>query len=567
MQPQLQVEFSPRNASQLIDDHLAFVPNSSGGGSIQSIHYTEEARRLQLFDASRCRDATSSEAEHATWRIVHGKVCTPPPKDYAFWHDMQDSAFLGGWSVPKLTVRNGMPGAGNVRWPYWWGATTNSYSHTNSNDAGADIYELTVETVRKFQYSYPFQYFRRGRRDWFYPSVPSRTAGAFFERLRAYHWGIAITNASLRTFGEAQFEAAAQDDNFWRPYLLAEAEMFDSIAQALVSPQIGTYRPAPNFTPSDSTRPLFDPDGSSDAAGMFTIDAATGRYIDPAFDGGPAGGGSWDYQNWVAWTGFGIEKEDAARALTDGRGVFFLISRESYLDGRNLNISFRSDMPQAIDRLLGGVLSGDWETIAPHVERGELFPEVQLLDLGADVPTRPAPADTHLLFPNISYRQQLGALIWGHLFSRLSTDNVLADKLRVWVDGLTGEISIPEVDQVRFFNPESGITYIARRFGSQTIDGKDVDAGIGSRMLHRANLLVSKAFEVEVDDEDNPILDDFGQPLLVRDDEGRVIPIIDDVRGDTGVPINRMRSYVGLLDAAVQVNHLVGFGPFPQASP
>src|SRR5690606_19870535 len=104
--------------------------------------------------------------------------------------------------------------------------------------------------------------FRRARRDWYYGGVPARTAGAFFERLRGYHWSIAIQNSLLRGQGERTFVEAAEDDDDWRPYLMAETEMFDAIAKALLMPQIGDYRKAENFQQSDPTRDLFDPDGT-----------------------------------------------------------------------------------------------------------------------------------------------------------------------------------------------------------------------------------------------------------------------------------------------------------------
>jgi len=568
--PQLeQFNFVGRLYSQLFDDHLVVKE-----GSLTTEHYTSAAREMELFDASRCRSASDEEKATAGWRIVHGKVCSPPPKDYAAWDDFTNDPLMEGQyiglSAPRAQVKPGVPGEGKFRWPYRWGVSTNSYPHANSTDAGADIYELTMETIRKFDYSYVFNYFRRGRRDWFYADIPSRTAGAFFERLRGYHWSIAITNSFLRGQGEDAFTAASRSDDDWKPYLMAETEMFDAIARALLMPQIGDYRKADNFRQSDPTRDLFDPDGEeldeesgemvvgSDAE--FTIDAATGRFIDPAFASGPNGGGSWDYQNWLGWIGFGSEKVDALRTLVDGRSVFFFVSRSNYLDGRNLNINFRADMGRAVDRLLGGLLSRDWESIAPYVERGVRNPEVKIMDLNAEVPTRPPSDQSNLLFPNVSYRQQLGALVWGHVFSRLNTDLSLSNKLRIYVDGFQSQVNIPEDQQIRFYNPDSGFTYIARRYGQEEIDGRMVDSGIASRMLERANLMLLEAYEVEEDEEGNTLYDSFHTPVLKEDEEGHAV--LKKEYEETA--INTLRNYVGLLDMAVQINDMVGYGPTPE---
>lgn len=570
-----QQQFGVRNWSQITDDNLVNYPSplelagTQGQTFVQPMHYTEQARRMRVFDPSRCRDATPDEIEHAEWRIVHGLVCAAPPKDHARWEDFETSSATGqGDSFVSLAWRvrpdaGTAPGA--VRWPYRWGTTNNAYVHTNPFDSGADLYELTQETLEKFDYTYPFSYFRRQRRDYFYPSLPSFTFYRFLERLRSYHWSVASSNANYRSFGEDAFNAIARSDDWWRPALLAETDMFNGLAKALLTPQAGSYSTV--ITPIDSTRTLRDSDDGEGAplalGNPFTIDAATGRFIDPDYDSSPGGGGSWEYLNWIHRAGYALEKSLAAEALTDGRPTLSTISRETYLDGRNIYINFRSDMPQAVDRLLGGVLSGDWETVAPYVQSATGSPEVSYLDLTtpADVePTRPSASI--LLFPNLGYRQQLGTTLFTHLFSRLGTDLALANKLRIWVEGLTGEISVPEDEQIRFLNPESGYTYVARRYGPEPIDGKLVDRGIGSRMLAHANALLAGtssstlgAYEVERDDDGAPILDEAGQPTLLTDDDGE--PIVA-----SSERLSELRRYIGLLDASVQIQTMVGYGPY-----
>jgi len=248
------------------------------------------------------------------------------------------------------------------------------------------------------------------------------------------------------------------------------------------------------------------------------------------------------------------------RTLVDGRSVFFFVSRSNYLDGRNLNINFRADMGRAVDRLLGGLLSRDWESIAPYVERGVRNPEVQIMNLNDPVPSRPPSDQSNLLFPNVSYRQQLGALVWGHVFSRLNTDLSLSNKLRIYVDGFQSQVNIPEDQQIRFYNPDSGFTYIARRYGLEEIDGRMVDSGIASRMLERANRMLMDAFEVEEDDDGNPVLDSFHTPILKEDENGQAV--LKKEYEETA--INTLRNYVGLLDMAVQINDMVGYGPTPE---
>ena len=134
--------------------------------------------------------------------------------------------------------------------------------------------------------------------------------------------------------------------------------------------------------------------------------------------------------------GFSTEKTLAMRALTDGRPTLFTISRESFLDGRAVKNNFRNDLGPALDRLVGGILAEDWDTVAPFVTAGAT-PSPTLLDLTAATPARPSGAK--VLFPNLGYKQQLGTLLFVESFSRLNTDMGLVDKMRIWIDGQGGQ--------------------------------------------------------------------------------------------------------------------------------
>ncbi len=564
-----QDNFAVKNYTQLTEQNLNIA-----GNAIFTPHYTEEARRMRLFDDARdCRPATQEEQALGAWRVVYGKVCQHAPRDYARWDDMLNGSVLSQQANVlnsfKIRVRPGQDNSGNVRWPYRWGSSNNSYVHTNPGDAGADIYEAVVETIRKHKYNYPFQYFRRGNRDWVYRNIPARVSGALFERFRAFHWQVAAQNA--RNLADGSYDTAILDDNGWRPYILAETLMFDAVTDAFLSPQPGNYRLMPGTGGSTGVPALYDVPAqeSTGTSPPFRLDASNSRYVDPDFNSEPEGGGSWEYQSWVNHTGFTAEKVDAIRMLADGRPVFFTISRENYLDGRNVFINFRSDMPKAMDRLIGGVLAQDWNTVAPYVDPAETaatrVTTVRSLNLWADTPARPAGA--YAVFPNVGYKQQLGTLVFAHIFARLNTDLSLANKLRIHLQGYGGSIDLPLAEQVRFTNPETGFTYYAKRYGADTVAGQTVDQGIGSRMLARANALLAEVYVVDRDGTGQPILDANGMVSFVLDGDGHpqlVAEPADPTSTAHGVwlaNIDAFRKYVGLIDAAVQLQQMVGYGP------
>jgi hypothetical protein len=540
-----QAKYAWLNFSQLSERLLADW-ESSLGAFVQPIHYTELARQINLYDPARCRDATAEELAHAEWRIVHGKVCTPPPKDHAAWWDFKDDA--GALVASKISVsQNTAANSNALRWPYRWGVTVNAYIHTNPFDAGADEYEVTTEAIRKFDYSYPFNYFRRQRRDWYYPTVPAMTADRFFERLRSYHWVVGDEAARFANDPEV-----LNSDDYMRPRLLASTQMFEGIVRALLTPQVGNFGPAERAVQLGSTKRIFDATGGGVGTdpGRFTLDASLARFVDPDYNQAPSAGGSWEYGDWIRHAGFDVEKYIAASALTDGRPTLAVIRRSTYLDGRDLYINFRTDMPKAVDRVLGGILANDWDAVSLSVPANGGVPE--MLRFGDDAPLRPA--GTIPVFPNLGYRQQLGAYILANLYSRESTDLSLANKLFVYIQGTEGVIDIADPNQIRFTDPRSGYTYVAQRFGSDTIDGKVVDSGIASRMLRHANDLVAETYTVVLDANGNAVLDQYGQPTVVLDANGQ--PSVATATNST-----IFSDYVGVIDTAVEVSRLIGHAP------
>jgi hypothetical protein len=396
-------------------------------------HYTETARRMKIFDPARdCRDATAEEKALGGWRIVHGKVCAPPPRDRAAWQDFESTSPPGGYTnkVPYWhTLGTWANGGDRVRWVYRLGQASNSYLHVNTSDAGADPYEVTINTVRHFDATYPWRYFRRGNREYYYDSVPARTMSNYLERVRAYHWVVANSNAYFASFGQEVFDVINSMDDWNRPYVVAETDMYNLLARTLMMPQPGMYRSLGNKP--GQARQTWDPDGTF--GNGFTIEPVDGRYIDEDFNSDPSGGGSWDYLAWMNHAGFYTEKFDAVASLVDSRPTLFTISRENYLDGRNVKINFRDDMPAALDRLVGGILAEDWEAVSPSVPPGVGALAPQMLDLyNIDAPPSRV-TGSRILFPNIGYRQQLATVVNTALFARMNTDMGLVNKMRVWI--------------------------------------------------------------------------------------------------------------------------------------
>lgn len=553
IKPAEQQFFAVRTLSQGISDELVFDPNKGYG-----VHYTKEAKLAKVFDPARdCRPATDAEKASAKWRIVHGKVCAPPPKNNLAYEDMKSTeiAFdVDGQSVP--IGANGVRWSGVdengtklVRWHYRYGEdySRGGYIHAKLFDSGADVYEITQNVAKRFDAVYPWQYFRRQNKEFAWWSIASSVANVTFSRLRAYHW------TTTTNIGRAR-SADLSDDDRTRPSVMAAAEMFDFLQRVILMPEPGTYAGGASSIRRTPPRPgaltIFDVTTDRNAQPVATVDILNGRFVQMDFDNDR--GGSWDYQRFPKRVGFDEEKALALRELVDARPTLSSVSRDNALDGRDPYISFRTDTPHAVDRLLGALLSEDWEAVAPAAVGPEAASLTGMKLIEPDAAKLVRPAGASILFPNIGYATQVSAGIYALIFSRFSTDMALANKLRIKTEGDSGPV-IPDARKLAFTDPLTGHRYVASRFGTETIQGRAVETGIGSRMLQRANELLTQAYQVKTDSS-GPILNAFGEPELVLVAGS---PVLKTTAGAE----KTFRRYVGLIDAMRQVGNIFAQGP------
>ncbi len=76
-------------------------------------------------------------------------------------------------------------------------------------------------------------------------------------------------------------------------------------------------------------------------------------------------------------------------------------------------------------------------------------------------------------------------------------------------------------------------------------------------MMQRANQLVTLSYQVERDAQENPVLDEYGRPVLILDAQGQPQPLdtFDSKMGE-------LVRYVGLVDGVRQLGHILGQGPY-----
>ena len=574
--------FAVKTLSQGIPSELVFDPKKGYG-----MHYTRAAMTAKVFDAARdCRDATDAEKATAKWRIVHGKVCSPSPQNHLAFEDMKSSeiAFTSGKTVNPIGV-NGVRWSGVdengttlTRWQFRYGEdySRGGYIHAKLFDSGADIYEITNNVTKRYDLTYPWSYFRRLNREFAWWSIPNSVSGSTFSRMRAYHW------STTTDIGRSNAADMANDDQD-RPAVMAASEMFNFLQRVILTPEPGGYGKTASVrtSPRPGALPILDMTEATGTNAFGSIGLIDGRYVQIDFDNDR--GGSWDYQHYPVHVSFDEEKVLALRELVDSRPTLSTISRENALDGRDPYISFRTDTPHAIDRLVGALMSEDWETLGPSMlSDTKALQNFNLLEKDASKVTRPA--GSGIIFPNMGYSNELGTGIYALLFSRYSSDMTLATKMRVRVEGDSGP-TIADSRRVSFNDPITGQKYIASKFGTETLSkactkdsdcsgvdakcvegtsrycaiagiaqGRAVETGIGSRMIQRANDLLTAAYEVKKDIDGKPILNTYGEPELILDGSGQPKKISSST-------VLTLQRYIGLLDGMRQVSKILGGGP------
>lgn len=549
VKPDDQQYFAVTMLSQGIPGSLVFVPNVGYG-----VHYTKLAGLAKVFDPKRdCRPATDEEKEQAKWRIVHGKICSQSPKNHLAYEDMktEEISFKIGTQTAKVGIDavrwRGVDETNKplIRWQYRYGEDYSSggYIHAKPFDSGADIYEVTMNVINRFENQYPWSYFRRQNKEFAWWSLPYGVANTTFARLRGYHW------TTTTNIGRSRGPADLENDDRERPDVLASAAMFNFLQRVILTPEPGTYGSVTRTPTRPGAAQIFDLEDTSGGDGLGgaigTLGIVDGRFVQVDFDNGL--GGSWDYFHYPIHTGFDDEKVLALRELVDSRPTLSTVSRENALDGRDPYISFRTDTPHALDRLLGGLLSEDWETIAPSMNAdGESHTVFSLLAKDSTQLTRPADSKG-ILFPNIGYANELGAGIYTLLFSRFSTDMVLAQKMRIRLDGDNVPV-IADERRAAFVDPITGHRYLATRYGTEVIGGRAVERGIASRMLARANDLLADAYSGV------GAPDATGERTVTLGADG--LPVVKDAAAE-----KNLRRYIGLLDAMRQIGNLLGGGP------
>jgi hypothetical protein len=541
--------------------------NSPVGTFSQPMHYTEIARRLNLFDPRRCRPSTPDE--DASGVAQYHLVCAPVQRDHAFVRDMvtenvkdgSQTDYLGYWRTRDgyegCSGPNGASGC-KIRWPYKYGPSHfANYPHIAVFDQGADFYEVTNDAINWHLLHNAVGFYRAGRREWNPMEMRWHIYRSHYNHMHLLAWDAinsATRDASFFPGTAIDANPIATSDDWGRPAMIAMTQLFDLFQDELLRPQPGGYD-SPATLPGQS-HPLYGVPLTG-VGSEFQLGALDASYIDNEYDQ------TQGYQQFAYMRRLGhyAEKPLAAIGLVDSRPPLSIVARDTYLDGRNVMFSFRSAMPLAVDRLFAGVFAQDWDTVAPYTIAGEPVEDgmsplhsVKLWNFDGAAITRPAGAK--LVDPMLGYATQQPSMLFTLLYQPIDSNMELVNRARVWVEGGPEGVTVPDDQKVSFYDPADGLTWGASKFGTEVLDGKTVEIGIGARMLNHANDLLAAAYNVKVDASGTVVYGTDHRPVIDPTSSDPTKLTIKDADAS-----EKLKQYVGLLNVTRQLLWYLGFGP------
>ncbi|HYQ17686.1 MAG TPA: hypothetical protein VEQ58_18060, partial [Polyangiaceae bacterium] len=393
-----------------------------------------------------------------------------------------------------------------------------------------------------------------------------------------------------------RYTTAPDADGLLRPNAIAASMVFDHFTRMLTRPNSGahfiddSYDPRTVATPGifqvfRSTDQQLDVNSPAQNTPMQLLvpDGSQGIGTDLVYGGRPLfnqldrSKGYYAVQ-YDAWVGSYYDKTIVADMLTDCEDRFISQSRDDFADGRYRNISFATIFPEGVRRLLAAALTEDQTSLGWRVETKDGVPVVgDDLSPSASMGYRSfwpkdgpevcwrrsgsvickeypsetvvddqAPQASTPIDPEIGFEVQKFLVFSALVNLPESYKEDWIDLMRIFRVGTDSAPTFEPAQQATWVDPLSGQSYVAHRYGYETIDGLDVDRGIAARMLDWANILAAEAYETDGKD------DLTGQLTYVRGTDGQ--PVLKSQRF-----ANRLKSYQGLLDFMQEVSGAFGF--------
>ncbi len=342
-------------------------------------------------------------------------------------------------------------------------------------DAGADAYESVQSIIDHYWNYHLFNAYRRERLGFEVEGYVEKIHGRYLAKLQRANQVYTL----YRGIFEALFAGNPSLEQFWirsdgmGDWTVAAGAAYQLLTRIITTPEAGYHQGATRGDGTEVLRPVT-------GWGSVRIDDYEGRPLETTWD---IEAGYYSWEN-IERVGFYYDKVLALEALTDPRTFF--IARDTAPDIRKYQISFYSSFGPAVTRFMRGLLSEDWQSIAPRYHEDAVqYPGV----LDIEPASRPGtPID-----PNTPFSIQLNAAVLSMTLFPETFDQGYFNCARIFLSGGAESVELdPELPTVSFTDPTSGLIYVAGSY----LDDDGRETGIGARMLlHAQGLLENGAYE------------------------------------------------------------------------
>ena len=527
---------------------IMYFPPPDPTAPYEFIHYSQYQNEFGLLGS--CQDDDGPDA-------VLGKKCTEQPMDVVDYRDMKDFASDPAYADYSWALNaKAVDARGRVRRGYMF--SSDEYADSGNvpsftYDAGADPYEQIRFLEAGYENRYIIDAFRHNRVQFNSWDTTARIQGHYLDSIQM----IAKTFAfgAILDGDPAKPSAELLQDGYYGPMAMGATVALDLFARITTRPEPGIYCTAWECSYTGQPYGVEDDIYIADPVPLpeqypglydFRVPLGSGRYVHNDFD--YSQGYFWsDYQTQV---GAYYEKIWSTFYLAEAFDFFLSNSKEDFTDGRYKNVSFATIFPEQVRRLYGSLFTGDLESYAPWVvASGSDIPAVSIEYPNWHDPQGPGPrpAQARLVDPNNAFNEQLFAMVWGSVFFPTNWSQSWINETRIAVFA-NDQVDWPAGETYAFHDPVTGMTYKAHGVGKEMVSGKEVQKGVGARMLEWANWLGYIAYLVELDPQGYPLTNADGTLQFILDAEGRPQPD-PQTPGADGV----LRQYVENLDIMRQL--------------
>ncbi len=540
--------------------------------------------------------------------MVLNTVCEGIPTDYMEYDDLiPDSRPEDQNTDPRFFAsRRARDAEGRPRMPYGFSSDeyVNGWSpSTYQHDNGADLYEELTFHSNLYENRHIFENFRNGR-------VNFTVYGAYQRALSRYHYKISSLTQGVSYIAGWYLKELAKNSGYpANGYIngyfgptsglydvgVGASLGFDHFMRVLTRPHVGAHYL------DNKTGRLMPAEDAIGSVGPTTLYIPNGTFVSPngdvSFGGHPLNN---DFQfghgyfgiDYFNQAGSYYEKTYAFEAMLEASWRAFNFWRFDGLDARFHHVNYSDLYADGMRRLIGVMLTGDAELYAPRVTgefgqpylqeskpNSEIFyprdslgwvsyvpeagPELcfshnQRLTcsdaVGGNVPNE-APKGSIVVDPQLGFEVQKFIAFWTYVYQPGQQQMDWVDMMRIYVVGPDSDPNYLPKQYVEWRDPESGLRYIAKRYGDETLLGKTYDKGIGAKMIQWANILTGDSYVL---DPDVPYDPDTGAANLTLDANGAPV-LKSGAICDDSLKCSELRKYRGLMDFMRDTAAQLGF--------